>query len=690
MRAMRPLWLGCLALVVGCGSEDLTQLMVVVDTDFAVPDATLPDADVELDEIAITVDAPDGQRAGSEGAVVADELPLRLAVVHRSGPLGPIRVKVEGFLGGAVQIQRRAEVHFVEGEVRELRMDLLRSCKGVACGVEETCSADGCRPREVTEDELPVWDGPMRLDLGTPDMGLADMMPDGCVPTEELCNGTDDDCDGDVDETIDLDSDMRNCGECGNACPADPPRGSSMCVSGECTLVCDEGFGDCDGDGESCEASLSSAATCGSCDQSCSGATPICDSLDCVSECLAGTTLCGDACVDLDSSVTDCGSCANECEGATNASPLCSEASCGLRCDAGFFDCDMDAANGCESDLTELTNCGACGASCEARAAMTSCVTGSCELVGCSEGFGDCDGDLMNGCEADLAGGPNTCGTCDNACPVDPPNAASICDSGSCALACDTGYADCNVDVSDGCETFLGEVTSCGGCGILCDGTTPACSGSTATGFACTAGCADDELVCGESCVDTSTDVRNCGDCGTVCPDPTRASPSCTAGSCGFTCDAGFGDCDGDATNGCEVDLATTSDCGGCGSVCDPVADGTVACDAEACVISTCSGTKRDCDGTYANGCEIDISNDPAGCGGCGVTCVPGRRVSTVGCLDGGCIIETCEAGFADCDGDFATGCETRLGTKFDCSACGDFCRGSGGAQCCGGACGSC
>lgn len=691
-RTMR--WALLAVLVASCGSEELTQLMVVIDTDLQVPG--------ELDEIAIEILGPAGDRKNAEAPVVADDLPMRLAVVHRGGPLGPVTVKVEG-LGvlpdgrrGAL-IQRRAVVDFVEGEVRVLRMDLLRECRGMVCGSDETCAEGGeCRPRQVGEDELAPWEGPVRLDFGMPDMGPADMA-DGCVPSEELCNGEDDDCDERVDEGFDLDVDMRNCGECGKACDVDPVRGSTSCQAGKCVLACDEGFADCDEDDDDtmtgCEASLDVAATCGDCDRTCEGSTPVCDGDLCVSACADGSTLCGDSCADLQGSVLNCGTCGMECPDAENASPLCAEGDCRLRCDTGFFDCDLQSSNGCESRHRELANCGACGAICEADEAVTSCATGSCELVTCEMGFGDCDDDLMNGCEADLAGDPTTCGTCDNVCPIDPANGSASCTMGSCDVTCDAGYANCNEDPADGCETFLGETTSCGGCGISCDGASPSCSGSTTTGFACASGCEAGETACGDSCVDVSSDVRNCGGCGTVfvCPDPMRASPTCVEGACGFSCDAGFDDCDGDASNGCETPLTTTDDCGSCDSACDPATDATIGCvmssATRSCAITACSGTKRDCDGVYANGCEADITASTDHCGGCGVVCTPGPRVATVTCDGGRCEIDSCADGFADCDGDFATGCETRLGTKFDCGSCGDFCRGAGGAQCCDGVC---
>ena len=47
----------------------------------------------------------------------------------------------------------------------------------------------------------------------------------------ELCNGRDDDCDGDVDEDFSLVSDPENCGACGVACDADRLCAASACVS---------------------------------------------------------------------------------------------------------------------------------------------------------------------------------------------------------------------------------------------------------------------------------------------------------------------------------------------------------------------------------------------------------------------------------------------------------------------------
>ena len=675
-----------LALLASCADDQLTQVMVVVDTDFEVPEG--------IDELEITVTGPGGRTFSFEDAIDPAQLPMRLAVVHRGGPLGTYRVRVQGQnrrLTPPEVVERRADFTFVRGEVRELRMDLLRECVDVLCEQSETCGPGGCRSVVVPPSELPLYTGPTRFDGGMPDQGAPSDMDEGCVPEEEICNGVDDNCNGEVDELTDLDNDMRHCGRCDRACETDPQQGSEICVDGDCVLTCDDGFGDCDDAVPGCEADLTSAATCGSCERRCEGATPVCDVDTCISDCLEGTTDCSGTCADLDTSVSHCGSCGRSCPGAINALPLCAAGGCSLRCDSGFFDCDGSiATNGCESRLTELDNCGACGASCRAAQASTSCATGTCEVVACLGTTGDCDGDVMTGCETDVSTSLFHCGQCGRSCPFDPPNGSPMCVMGNCQVACDPGFANCNGVLADGCEAYLGSTASCGSCGIRCDGATPSCSGSPGD-FRCVASCSPGQTACGangENCVDTANDSRRCGSCTNVCPDPPRASPICQAGRCGFTCDAGFEDCDANPSNGCEASLAATSSCGSCDNPCPAVPNAALACNGNECSISGCQGMARDCDGLYGNGCEVDVATNASHCGACGRTCVPGSHVVAVGCAALGCVIQTCEAGWGDCDGDFTTGCEANLTSRKNCGECGNDCGGGREGRCCDGMCG--
>jgi hypothetical protein len=49
--------------------------------------------------------------------------------------------------------------------------------------------------------------------------------------------------------------------------------------------------------------------------------------------------------------------------------------------------------------------------------ATAMCATGTCAIAACDPGFGDCDGNALNGCEADLNSN-SSCGNCDTVCPI--------------------------------------------------------------------------------------------------------------------------------------------------------------------------------------------------------------------------------------------------------------------------------
>ena len=103
-------------------------------------------------------------------------------------------------------------------------------------------------------------------------------------------------------------------------------------------------------------------------------------------------------------------------------------------------------------------------------------------------------------------------------------------------------------------------------------------------------------------------------------------------------CAAGFADCDGVASNGCETN--TTNDqgnCGSCGNDCPGVANAnTVQQWLQGNAASVCNAPFQDCDGDASNGCEVDTDNDTSNCGGCGNVCSP-APVSTATCGGSAC-----------------------------------------------------
>ena len=83
----------------------------------------------------------------------------------------------------------------------------------------------------------------------------------------------------------------------------------------------------------------------------------------------------------------------------------------------------------------------------------------------------------------------------------------------------------------------------------------------------------------------------------------------------------------------------------------------------------------------------VDSRRDPAHCGACGQRCAAGGN-ATAACQSGACVL-VCPAGWTDCDGDAANGCETdTVADHENCGGCGRSC-GSGGA-CLAGRCNAC
>ncbi len=86
-----------------------------------------------------------------------------------------------------------------------------------------------------------------------------------------------------------------------------------------------------------------------------------------------------------------------------------------------------------------------------------------------------------------------------------------------------------------------------------------------------------------------------------ACPMPANATPTCAMGACGITCTPGWGDCDRNTLNGCEVNGFTDANhCGGCGNRCE---SGT-------CVGGVCSRLIRGLGGATGFGAQCVASND--------------------------------------------------------------------------------
>jgi hypothetical protein len=114
---------------------------------------------------------------------------------------------------------------------------------------------------------------------------LTGTWPSGCGGTLEChprpeCNycgydtcGIDANCDDVLTHQPDLDTDVLNCGACGNNCAGNLAHVRSTCVAGSCATRCEDGYWDLNGD-RSCEypCTLTSAQeVCNSIDDNCDG-----------------------------------------------------------------------------------------------------------------------------------------------------------------------------------------------------------------------------------------------------------------------------------------------------------------------------------------------------------------------------------------------------------------------------------
>jgi hypothetical protein len=107
-----------------------------------------------------------------------------------------------------------------------------------------------------------------------------------------------------------------------------------------------------------------------------------------------------------------------DAEGEASTSAADAQAESGV--DASGTDastCDASTCSGqCVSTSSNLSNCGGCGQVCNpANVNHAECTNSACSYDTCAAGFGDCDSNRANGCEANLSE-PDHCGSCSTTC----------------------------------------------------------------------------------------------------------------------------------------------------------------------------------------------------------------------------------------------------------------------------------
>jgi hypothetical protein len=182
----------------------------------------------------------------------------------------------------------------------------LAACAGEVLPQAESCANEGADDNcDAVQDNIPTrgatclvstnlgacQNGTLQCQAGKPDLVCVTR-----APGVESCNVQDDDCDGKVDETFDLQTDAANCGACGKACAT-----GESCCAGRCANPQND------------------VNNCGMCGRAClAGARPGC---------------CMGSCADLLSD-DNCGTCGHACGLLGGVVCSCAMTSSGTACTA--------------------------------------------------------------------------------------------------------------------------------------------------------------------------------------------------------------------------------------------------------------------------------------------------------------------------------------------------------------------
>jgi hypothetical protein len=293
------------------------------------------------------------------------------------------------------------------------------------------------------------------------------LCPTGYTPCSGICRN--------------LESDMSNCGRCGNVCGSGRTCSSGACSGGS---------------------TITAVTTVPAPHPDAAAAVTTTTNPELL--CWSNNIPCAGTCIDPTTDNNNCGGCGNVCTGDQS----CIAGRCG--CPSGQILC----GSACKDTNTNSYHCGSCGNVCPTG---YSCSAGTCvpPAPACPPATTLCFMTCVN-----TATDNANCGYCGVRCPT-----GSHCSGGICT--CDVG-----IPCGGACTNTATDNDNCGGCGVSCSG------GQTCVSGVCTApataSCPKFQTACpfkgSDICVDLNTDDSNCGSCGNVCTGGTF----CSGGICGF------------------------------------------------------------------------------------------------------------------------------------------------------------
>ncbi len=609
-----------LAGLVGCGEPvpslgDSGGLAIVLESDMSIPK--------DIDHVTLQVTQQGQSLLHVDRSVGAGALLIPSTFeVKSTGNAAPVSIQAVAYKSGQARVERDAVTPIPDDHVGELQLALNYLCVGTAQteadgGVGSTCP-DGqtCAQGACVAATVPASSlptyAPSAGDAGT--AGADASVASGCFDVQGCFASA-------MATPVDMATCMASLPAGASAATINvalqfPSGSAGVCGPTACWVVFDEGT-----------------------DWTVSGSQIKLPAGACSSAAAQGATLVvTTACTAKTESVPECGA------WSPMTTPM-SEPSGGMS--AVGTSCAGPMSQSCGLCGTQMRTCSegtwSAWSACEGEGvcqpdATQSCGTGGTQTCGssCQWGACACASDLLT-CGAPgtcaLPGAPATCGTCGNDCTAlaHVGSTGTACAAGKCTYTCAPGYADCS-GAGAGCTTDLSQPASCGACG------------------------------------------RDCTDLPHVSGPATCAAGACTIPS--SSCTSGYGDCNGDPSDGCETSLTQATACGACGNVCSGAAPlcanvgGTYQC------VANCSTSQT----TLCGSSCVDTTSDANNCSACGQACSSNVSHAQAACKSSACTF-SCNSGYAACGG----ACVNEQTDNSNCGACNNVC--PSGSSCQSGSC---